>query len=270
MLRTKLKMSTTYHPQTNEQTKRVNQSLKQYLRHYVNSAQTNWVKLLPMAQLILNVKVSNTTKTTPFFANYEKESNLFGKPRNQVSIEATITRGNIIKLIQKNISKMQKNSTTYQNKKRKMAPLLKKKNKVYLLTKNLKINKRRSKKLNHVKVEPFFVKVVKERINYELNFLNDARIHFVFHISLLKSTHSNTPIQKTFRYQSQENQEYEVERILQKQGQQYLIKWKGYPTSKNTWESLKNLENCQQKLREFRETKVAINLERSRTLLSNR
>ena len=37
MLGTKLRMSTTYHSQTNEQTKRMNQSLKQYLRHYVNS-----------------------------------------------------------------------------------------------------------------------------------------------------------------------------------------------------------------------------------------
>ena len=37
MLRTKLKMSTTFHPQTNEQTKRVNQNLKQYLRHYINN-----------------------------------------------------------------------------------------------------------------------------------------------------------------------------------------------------------------------------------------
>ena len=74
MLRIKLKISTTFHSQTNEQTKRVNQSLKQYLRHYINNTQSNWVKLLLMTQLTLNAKVSNTTKTTPFFANFEKES----------------------------------------------------------------------------------------------------------------------------------------------------------------------------------------------------
>ena len=155
-----------------------------------------------MTQLILNVKISNITKTTLFFANYEKESNLFEKSKNQVSIKATITKDNIIKTIQKNISKMQKNSTTYQNKKKKMTPLLKKKNKMYFFTKNLKINKRRSKKLNHVKIKSFFIKIVKERVNYELNFSNDAKIHFVFHISLLKSTHSNTLIQKIFHYKS--------------------------------------------------------------------
>ena len=119
---------------------------------------------------------------------------------------------------------MQANSTMYQNKKRKTAPLLKKGDKIYLFTKNLKINKRRSKKLDHVRVESFFIKNVKGQINYELNLLIDARIFFVFHIFVLESTHSNTSIQKTFRYSPQKNQEYEIKRILQKQGQQHLIK----------------------------------------------
>ena len=155
-----------------------------------------------MTQLILNVKVLNTTKTTFFFANFERKSNLFERSKNQVSIETMIAKRNTIKIIQNNISKMQESSTTYQNKKRKTTPLLKKKNKIYLFTKNLKINKKRSKKLDHVKVESFFIKVVKERVNYELNLFIDAKIFFVFHIFVLKSIHSNTSIQITFRYQS--------------------------------------------------------------------
>ena len=177
-----------------------------------------------MTQLALNVKVSNIIKTTSFFVNFEKKSNLFERPKNQISIEATLTTKNKIKIIQNNIFKMQEKSTTYQNKKRKTTSLLKKGNKIYLLTKNLKINKRRSKKLNHVKIESFFIKVVKNRINYELNFLVDARIFSIFHIFVLKSIHSKTLIQITFRYQSQENQEYEVEQILQQQSQHYLVK----------------------------------------------
>ena len=73
MLGTKLKMSTTFHLQTNEQTKRANQSLKQYFKHYVNNTQFNWVKLLLMTQLTLNVKVSNTTKMTFFFRKFWKK-----------------------------------------------------------------------------------------------------------------------------------------------------------------------------------------------------
>ena len=202
MLRTKLKMSTTYHSQTNEQTKRVNQSLKQYLRHYINNTQSNWVKLLLMTQLTLNVKVSNITKETPFFANFERKSNFFEKLKNQILIEATIKKGNTIKRIQNNIFKMQRNSTTYQNKKRKTIPLLKRGDKVYLFTKNLKINRRKSKKLNHVKVESFFIKNVKGRVNYELNLFTNVKIFLVFHVFVLKSTHLDTLIQITFRYQS--------------------------------------------------------------------
>ena len=147
-----------------------------------------------MTQLTLNIKVSNITKTTLFFANFEKKSNLFERLRNQVSIEATITKENKIKMIQDNIFKMQKSSTTYQNKKRKTTPLLKEGNKVYLFTKNLKISKKRSKKLDHVKIESFFIKVVKGRVNYELDLLVDARIFSIFHVFVLKSTHSNTLI----------------------------------------------------------------------------
>ena len=259
MLRIKLKMSTTFHPQTNEQTKKTNQSLKQYLKHYINNIQSNWMKLLFMTQLTLNVKISNITKMTPFFANFEKKSNLFEKSRNEVSIEATIKKGNTIITIQDNIRKMQASSTIYQNKKRKTTSLLKKRNKVYLFTKNLKINKGRSKKFDHVKVEPFFIKVAKGRVNYELNFFSDAKIFLVFHVFVLKLTHSKTSIQITFRYQSQENQEYEVERILRQRCQQYLVKWKGYFTSKNTWESRQNFMNCRWALHNFHSNQLQDN-----------
>ena len=204
-----------------------------------------------MTQLTLNAKVLNMTKTTSFFANFGRESNLFGRPRNQISTKAAITKWNTIRTIQKNILKMQRSSTIHQNKKRKMTLLLKEGNKVYLLTKNLKINRKRSKKLNHVKIESFFIKSVKGRVNYELNLSIDAKIFLVFHTSILEFAHSNTSIQITFRYKSQEDQEYEVEQILRQEGQQYLVKWKRYSTSKNTWESKKNLTNCSKELKRF-------------------
>ena len=119
---------------------------------------------------------------------------------------------------------MQRNSTTYQNKRRKTTPLLKRGDKIYLFTKNLRINKKKSKKFDHVKVESFFIKIVKGRVNYELNFFVDVKIFLVFHIFALKSTHSKTLIQTTFRYKSQENQEYEIEQILQQRSQQYFVK----------------------------------------------
>jgi hypothetical protein len=86
---------------------------------------------------------------------------------------------------------------------------------MYLLTKNLKIRKK-SKKLNHVKVESFSIKEVKKSVNYELDLLKNARVFLVFHVSLLKSVDSNTSIQKTFHYKSQEKNRFKVEKILKK------------------------------------------------------
>ena len=44
------------------------------------------------------------------------------------------------------------------------------------------------------------------------------------------------------------DEEWEVEQIinsrLQNRMLQYLIKWKGYPTSENTWEPVKNVTNA--------------------------
>jgi hypothetical protein len=58
-------------------------------------------------------------------------------------------------------------------------------------------------------------------------------------------------LQETFHQENFEDDVFEVEKILQQKGQQFLVKWKGYPSSDNTWEPLKNLTNCRLLLREF-------------------
>jgi hypothetical protein len=44
----RLKLSTAYHLQTDGQIERMNQTLEQYPRHYINDAEDNWVTLLPV------------------------------------------------------------------------------------------------------------------------------------------------------------------------------------------------------------------------------
>ncbi len=74
-----------------------------------------------------------------------------------------------------------------------MASQLKERNKIYLLTRNLK-TKKKSKKLNHVKVESFFIKIVKRLVNYELDLPKNARVFLVFHVLLLELVDPNTSI----------------------------------------------------------------------------
>ena len=67
-LRTKRRLSTAFHPQTNSQTESQNQTLKQYLRAYVNYKQDSWARLLPMAEYAYNNPVNASISLTPFKA----------------------------------------------------------------------------------------------------------------------------------------------------------------------------------------------------------
>ena len=131
-----------------------------------------------------------------------------------------------------------------------MAPQLKEGDKVYLLTKNLKTRKK-SKKLDHVKIESFFIKEVKKSVNYELDLPKDAKVFLVFHISLLEPADPNTSIQKTFHYHPQKENRFEIERILEEKGQRYLVKWKKYSTTENTWKPISNLDDCDTLIQRF-------------------
>ena len=64
---TKLKMSTSFHPQTDGQTERVNRMIQEYLRHYVSAEQDDWDELLPLAEFALNDSYQESIGTTPFY-----------------------------------------------------------------------------------------------------------------------------------------------------------------------------------------------------------
>ena len=59
-----------YHPQTDGQTKRINQEIEQYLRVYVNFRQNNWSEWLSIAEFLYNDKVQISTGHSLFFVNY--------------------------------------------------------------------------------------------------------------------------------------------------------------------------------------------------------
>ena len=94
-LRLSHKISTVYHPQTDNQTEWINQVIEQYLRGYMNYHQTNWVALLPVAQITYNTSVNQTTGMTSFFVNHGYNANLFQESKKamilteQVNITAT-------------------------------------------------------------------------------------------------------------------------------------------------------------------------------------
>jgi hypothetical protein len=73
------------------------------------------------------------------------------------------------------------------------------------------------------------------------------KIHLVFHMSLLRPANVDSGLHPVAVVEDcpppdiiQGEEEYEVEAILDHRGgkrrQQYLVKWKGYPSSDATWE----------------------------------
>ncbi len=76
-------LSTTFHSQMNEQIKHQNQTLKHYLQCYCNEEQSNWVKLLPLAefayintkQFTLECSLFYTMTEYNAFIHYDVENN---------------------------------------------------------------------------------------------------------------------------------------------------------------------------------------------------
>jgi transposase InsO family protein len=72
-LGTKLNLRTTYHPETDGQTERVNQVMEDMLRMYVMDNQTQWEKYLPLVEFAYNNSYHSSIRMPPY-------EDLYGRP----------------------------------------------------------------------------------------------------------------------------------------------------------------------------------------------
>ena len=247
------KLSTAYHPQTDGQTERLNQTLEQYLRCYVNDRQDNWIALLPLAQIAYNQTPTTTTGTSPFYATYGFEpSDLTGTMEVLSKNPAAALKATEMQEMHANLrldlTFCRQQMTKYANRKRIKGPNLKEGDKVYLLRRNIKSDKP-SKKLDAVKLGPFKIRRCKGPVNFELDLPKRMRIHPTFHISLLEPATPDATLQKEAPALDPEIQEpvYVVDRILDdklEEGQQkYLVHWEGYDHTEDSWEPIENFNS---------------------------
>ena len=255
-----LKLSTAYHPQTNGQTERMNQTIEQYLRNYVNYRQDNWVELLPTAQFAYNNAMHATTQESPFYANYGYHPVLMGNPigEHATAESARILASGMKQLhlqLARDIDFFNLRMKTYYDDSHKEGPKLKEGEKVYLLRRNIK-TKRPSEKLDNRRLGPFTIEEKTGPVNYKLRLPESMRkIHPVFHVSLLEPAPKNAEDAMEIELENASEEEYEVEEILADRWydnqQQLLVKWEGYPTSENTWEPIKNLRGCHRLVEQY-------------------
>jgi len=83
MLRIDTKLSTAFHPQTDEQTERMNQELEQYLRMFIDHRQEQWPEWLETAEFAYNNKVHTGTKVSPFQENHGQNPRMGFKLRKK-------------------------------------------------------------------------------------------------------------------------------------------------------------------------------------------
>lgn len=121
---------------------------------------------------------------------------------------------------------------------------------------NIKTN-RPNDKLDYKKVGPYKILRKIGEVNYELNIPDvqgkrGAKLHPIFHVSLLEKAlideDTNEIIHDEIVIEGEE-EEYEVEKILEFKLDQnglckYLVKWKDYDESANSWEPIENLKNA--------------------------
>lgn len=233
--------------------------MKTYLRIYANYQQNNQVSLLPIAQLAYNNKISESTKQTPFYANHGRYLNLFTRILLNLKTEVAIATAKEIKKIYEELrellEKAQRQSILYINQKRKIVPQLKKGDKVYLLTKNLRTI-RPSKGLDNIYIGLFLIQAQNGLVTYTLDLLVNIKIHLRFYVKLLKPADSKTLLQKTFYFEKKKKNEFKVEEILAyrttRNETEYLVKQLEYDNSENIQELENNLSNCLRKLQQYK------------------
>ena len=79
-----------YHLKADGQTEHINQTLEQYLHHYILYQQNNWSTLLPLAEFAYNNVPSETTGISPFFANKGYYPSLSIHPKRDLALMAAL------------------------------------------------------------------------------------------------------------------------------------------------------------------------------------
>jgi hypothetical protein len=182
------RLSTAFHPQTDGQKERQNQTMEQYLRAFCNYEQDNWVELLPFAEFAYNNSVHASTRMTPFWAVYHrhpemqfetpKASSLKSETEADVlleGLEAThpVLRENLLEAQEKQTKYARGKEITFQVGDR-----------VWLSTRHFRTT-RASEKLDYKVAGPYTVSKTIYKNAYKLDLPKTMRNHNVFHVSLL-------------------------------------------------------------------------------------
>ena len=283
LLGTSLNMSTSFHPETDGQTERMNRTLEQMLRSYVNYKVNDWDEHLVSCEIAYNNSIQSSSGFSPFYLNHgyhmrlppsNTDVDINRVSTNQSANEMVQQMNDTLELAKQHLKKAQDSQTKYANRHRQQV-VFNVDDQVLLSTSHLNTN-HRSLKLLPKFIGPFRIKRVVSDVVYELDLPSTFRIHPVFHVSKLRPYVNNDtqfPIRTQYNkdhmrplpeiVQDTGEEAWEVEQILDKRIRkvgrsrstqmkvEYLVKWKGFPSHESTWEPQQNLRFASELVRQF-------------------
>jgi RNase H-like domain found in reverse transcriptase/Reverse transcriptase (RNA-dependent DNA polymerase)/Integrase zinc binding domain/Integrase core domain/Chromo (CHRromatin Organisation MOdifier) domain len=250
-------MSTSFHPQSDGQTERVNQVLEGYLRAFVDYQQDNWQDLLPNAEFAYNNAAHASTGKSPFFVNHglhPKSPSTAAPPAldstNPAAEQLAATLGELHEQLTHILADAAATQARFYDRKVKEAPPFKPGDQVWLIRRHI-ATRRPSNKLDHKRLGPYRITDKVGRAAFRLELPASMRIHPVFHVSLLEPFRANDI---PGRMQAPPppvavdgHEEHEVQAVLDSRRYhgklQYLVHWRGWPVSSQSWEPSGHLAN---------------------------
>ncbi|KAL4012834.1 hypothetical protein IC575_029949 [Cucumis melo] len=252
-MRTILKRSTAFHPQTDGQSERVNRCLETYLRCFCNEHPISWDKFIPWTELWYNTTFHASAKATPFQLVYGRPPPpliSYGHqkiPNNEV--KAMLNERDLA------LNALKENLGNAQNRMKKMAEQKRRELKfkveeeVYLKLRPYRqrsLVRKRCEKLTPRYYGPYRIKEEIGEVAYRLELPPEAAIHGVFHISQLKLKlekqqgvqHQHPMLTEEFEPQLWPETVLGIRWNKELGANEWLVKWKGLPEAKATWESV--------------------------------
>ncbi|TAQ84474.1 hypothetical protein B7494_g7190 [Chlorociboria aeruginascens] len=270
-LGTKLSFSTAYHPQTDGQSERTNQTVELALRFLFHTLDdvTHWPEYLPLLQHHFNNSPSASTGRTP------NEVVMGFTPNDVIHLLSPDTNSILTRTLHTPHARVDVSDSIadaavmmkfYYDKKHKSISM-KVGDKAFIkLHKGYTIPSATSKKLHQQRVGPFTIIEKIGQLAYKLDIPQHWRVHNVFSIAQLEPCIAGTDPYDRKRPEhpgpvfvegdDEFNKSFELDKILAKRktptGQtRYLVRWKGYGPEYDQWYSEKRLANAKDLIEEY-------------------
>ena len=188
-------MSTSYHPQTDRQTERVNRGLEEAVRSFCGASQTDWDRHLPNLQFAYNTARHTSTRETPIFLNYRRHpavpSSLIGDAPSTSDLRVPAAQ-QFLEGLRESLKKAKVHLEESRQRQKRQADLHRQDqryavgDRVLLSTANMPVPRNLTRKLSRLYDGPFTVEKFVSGNAYRLKLPESVRMHPVFNVSQLR------------------------------------------------------------------------------------